>query len=235
MINQQRRLYRSRSNRVIAGICGGLGEYLNADPTIIRLIWILLTLLGGSGLIIYIIAYFIIPVRTSDVGDTVQSVRSDSAIIRIVGILFVSIGAIILLDNLDILSFHRWWDLTWDFFFPGILILAGLYFLTKREGILKSQSTQMPQTEAKQPTQEQAPPPVSPSETSPKSKMLNRSQNDKKIFGICGGLGEYFNIDPTIVRIAYVVFTAFTGGFGIILYFLLYLIIPETQQQLGKQ
>ena len=53
MATQQRKLFRSNSNRVFAGICGGFGEYMNIDTTIIRLVWILLTLLGGSGLFLY--------------------------------------------------------------------------------------------------------------------------------------------------------------------------------------
>lgn len=56
-----RRLYRSDTDRVFAGVCGGLGEYMNIDPTIIRIIWVLVGLLGGSGLILYIVAALIIP------------------------------------------------------------------------------------------------------------------------------------------------------------------------------
>ena len=54
-------LYRSRTNRKIAGVCGGLGEYMNLDPTIIRLIWVLLILCAGTGLLAYLIAALIIP------------------------------------------------------------------------------------------------------------------------------------------------------------------------------
>lgn len=50
-------------NRMICGVCAGIGEYLNIDPTIIRLLWIFLTLLGGCGLLAYIIAAIIIPER----------------------------------------------------------------------------------------------------------------------------------------------------------------------------
>jgi phage shock protein C len=60
---EQKRLYRSRTNRVIAGICGGVGEYLKMDPTIIRLIWVLIVLFTGifPGVIIYLIAMVVIP------------------------------------------------------------------------------------------------------------------------------------------------------------------------------
>ena len=55
-----KQLYRSRTNRKIAGVCGGLGEYMNLDPTIIRLIWVLLILCAGTGLLAYLIAALII-------------------------------------------------------------------------------------------------------------------------------------------------------------------------------
>ena len=48
-------------NRTICGVCGGIGEYLNIDPTVIRLLWVLFSLAGGAGLLAYIIAVFIIP------------------------------------------------------------------------------------------------------------------------------------------------------------------------------
>ena len=56
-----KQLYRSRTNRKIAGVCGGLGEYMNLAPTIIRLIWVLLILCAGTGLLAYLIAALIIP------------------------------------------------------------------------------------------------------------------------------------------------------------------------------
>jgi phage shock protein C len=56
-----RKLYRSRENKILAGVCGGLGEYFEIDPVIIRLLWIVLSLVWGFGVILYIIAIFIIP------------------------------------------------------------------------------------------------------------------------------------------------------------------------------
>lgn len=58
----QKRLTRSRTNRMIGGVCGGIGEYLDVDPTIVRLLWVVLTLLSvGAGIIAYLIAWLIIP------------------------------------------------------------------------------------------------------------------------------------------------------------------------------
>ena len=58
---QQKKVERSRDNRMICGVCGGIGKYFNVDPTLIRLVWVLIVILGGSGLIFYIIAAIIIP------------------------------------------------------------------------------------------------------------------------------------------------------------------------------
>ena len=56
-----RKLYRSRTERSIAGICGGLGEFFNADPTMIRLLMLLLILFGGLSLWAYVILWIVIP------------------------------------------------------------------------------------------------------------------------------------------------------------------------------
>lgn len=57
----EKKLYRSRQNRILGGICGGIGEYLNVDPTVVRLLWVLFTFVGASGLLAYLICLVIIP------------------------------------------------------------------------------------------------------------------------------------------------------------------------------
>jgi phage shock protein PspC (stress-responsive transcriptional regulator) len=57
-----KRLYRSGKERILGGVCGGIGEYLEVDPVVIRLIWVILTLASlGTGILAYIIAWIIIP------------------------------------------------------------------------------------------------------------------------------------------------------------------------------
>lgn len=59
---EQKRLFRSETNRKICGVCGGIGEYFNIDPTVIRLIWVLASLAScGTGLLAYIIAAVVMP------------------------------------------------------------------------------------------------------------------------------------------------------------------------------
>ena len=56
-----RKLYRSTTNRQLAGVCGGLAEYFNLDATLIRVLFIVLAVLGGSGVILYIAMWIIVP------------------------------------------------------------------------------------------------------------------------------------------------------------------------------
>ena len=56
-----KRLSRSRSNRKLAGVCGGVAEFLGWDPTLVRVLWIVLTMLGGSGILIYLILWVAMP------------------------------------------------------------------------------------------------------------------------------------------------------------------------------
>ena len=60
-MDKKKRLYKSRVNKKIDGICGGIAEYFELDPTLVRLGWVLFTCLGGSGLLAYFIAALVIP------------------------------------------------------------------------------------------------------------------------------------------------------------------------------
>ncbi len=59
----EKRLYKSIENKMLAGVCGGIAEYFNIDPTLVRLGWVLFSFLGGSGLLAYIIAAIIVPAK----------------------------------------------------------------------------------------------------------------------------------------------------------------------------
>ncbi len=56
-----KRLYRSGKEKILGGVCGGIAEYLNVDPVLIRLLWVGLVLVGGTGVLLYLIAWIIIP------------------------------------------------------------------------------------------------------------------------------------------------------------------------------
>jgi phage shock protein C len=56
-----KRLYRSRKDKILGGVAAGMADYFNIDPTVARLLWVLLAFFGGMGIIAYIIAWIIIP------------------------------------------------------------------------------------------------------------------------------------------------------------------------------
>jgi phage shock protein C len=58
---ETRRLYRSKTDRVLAGVCGGLAQYFNLDATLIRVLFVLLAVLGGAGLVLYVAMWIIVP------------------------------------------------------------------------------------------------------------------------------------------------------------------------------
>jgi len=60
-MEEPRKLYRSRSQRMIAGVCGGLADYFNIDATLVRVLFLLLAVFGGTGLVIYIVMWVIVP------------------------------------------------------------------------------------------------------------------------------------------------------------------------------
>ncbi len=69
MDNFEKRLQRSRANRMLCGVCGGIGEYLNIDPTLVRLIWAMCSLASvGMGFVLYFIAAVVIPEDSGIVG-----------------------------------------------------------------------------------------------------------------------------------------------------------------------
>ena len=56
-----KRLYKSRNDKMLGGVCGGIAEYFDIDPTLVRLGWVLFCALGGSGILAYIVAAIVIP------------------------------------------------------------------------------------------------------------------------------------------------------------------------------
>lgn len=136
-----KKLYRSRTERMIAGVCGGLAEYFEIDPTLVRLIAIALTLAGGSGVLAYIIFWFVVPQKPLSLSETTTegqsnpvgaddstSAESNTGVI-LAGVILLVLGFIFLVGNFISfawLSFHRLW--------PLVLIAIGVFIILKGSG-----------------------------------------------------------------------------------------------------
>lgn len=217
-----KRLYKSRVNRMIDGVCGGIAEYFGLDPTLVRIVWVLLTILGGSGILLYIAGMIIIPTAPLfPIPPAAQSAASpspSSSNHKFWGILLVVVGTLWLLSNMGI--WHRWWSFSWDVMLPLVLVLAGVAFLF---GGRNSISIPVGQSETGGSSSESAPAHVNPAEPT----RLYRSRRERKLFGVCGGLGTYFGIDPTIVRVLFVVSAFASFGITILAYIIMAIVVPE--------
>jgi len=125
-----KKLYRLRKEKIIGGVCGGLGRYFNIDPVIVRLLWAVAFLLGGVGFLAYIIAWIVIPEEPL---DTATPQTESNVIItqtnRTISVEII-IGAILVLFGLVSLgSSLGWfnWQLVWKIAVPSIVVLVGLF------------------------------------------------------------------------------------------------------------
>lgn len=220
-MNKQR-LYRSRTNRVFAGVCGGLAEYFDVDPVVIRVLFILFVLFGGTGILLYIAAIFIIPQKPfvftpeSDPSATkpVDSIGAGSSVRNWLGYALVGGGVFLLLANLDIFHLFDFFDNAFEYVFPVLLIIIGMAIIYYRQ-------TANEQSSAEATSGDQTQPPAMD------FRQLRRSSTDKKLFGVCGGLAQYFGLDSSIIRLLYIVLCLASFGAGIVLYLVLALIVPD--------
>lgn len=79
-MNMNKKLYRSRKDRMLSGVCGGLGDYFGIDVTIIRLLWALITFVsaGFPGIVAYVVAVFIIPEEPAGYGSNEENRNQDA-------------------------------------------------------------------------------------------------------------------------------------------------------------
>ena len=136
-MSSPKRLYRNSSAGRIAGVCAGIADYFDADVTLVRLAWVVLSIVPGSfigGLVAYIAAW---------------AIMTDSSV---------------------------------------------------------------------------------PASTEAETRRLTRSTTDRKIAGVCGGLAEYFNVDPTLVRVIWAILTIIPGCIvlGILAYLVAWFIMPDS-------
>ncbi len=142
-------LHRSTTNRVIAGVGGGLGEYLNLDPTIIRIIFIMLTIFGGSGILIYLVLWLIMPsdqsteldsqgnikINASEISGKARNFANDLRLGQNkeesrfwIGLIVVIFGFMALFHNFglfEIFSIGKLW--------PILLVVFGIMILTRQK------------------------------------------------------------------------------------------------------
>lgn len=145
-MSESRQLRRSRDDRILSGLCGGLGDFFGVDPILFRVAFVLLAFAGGGGLVLYLVLTLVVPTEgedevgtrdtmrrgAEDLADSVknvtESVRNErDSGRRTAAILLILLGAFFLFQNLDWLD---WLDAGW--IWPLLLIGLGAWLLSRR-------------------------------------------------------------------------------------------------------
>jgi len=214
-----KRLYKSRSDRMIDGICGGLAEYFGLDPTLVRIAMVLLLLCGGLGLVLYIAAMILMPSNppATSAAASAPPLKTSTNNHRFWGIILVGVGIVWFMGNMGWSFWHHWWWFSWETVIPLLLILAGVMFLFGGRSYISGTAAQ---AEGGAST-----PPAGVASTS--TRRLYRSRAEKKVFGVCGGIGEYFAIDPVLIRVLFVMAAFVSLGFVLLMYIVMAFVVPQ--------
>lgn len=150
-----KKMYRKTDDCIIAGVCGGLADYFEIDETLVRIIFLILTIGGGSGILLYLVLWLVIPKEgkenknvnweenvkefADDVSNKaktvakefkkeikVEKIKTEKRQGSFFGLLLILWGGILLIDRLAPMLIR------WDYVWPGILIFLGGYLMLRR-------------------------------------------------------------------------------------------------------
>jgi len=206
-IPTKKRLYRSTTDRAVAGVAGGLGEFFGVDPGLVRVIWLILSILTlGIALLVYALAAWILPkeppeyaaIKITPQGNLWPRLKSNPMVLW--GGLLLLVGVVLLLNNVGLLPWRidALWRGLMSVVGPALLIGLGVYLVlvflgrapdlrrvARAGGDLRRAGHSLP---------------------------LRRSRRDRQLAGVCGGIAAYWDIDSLVVRMAWVVLSILTGG-----------------------
>jgi len=202
-----KKLYRSRNNKIIGGVCGGIAEYFDVEPLLVRIVWLILFFFGGVGLLAYLVALIIIPVnRFQTENGAVQNTRHDKAMLW--GSILIILGTVLLFRHYDIWYYLRFWDIPWQVVWAAFLIIFGVFLVYNRYSGSQSYETAGDADESR-------------------SRQFYRDPRNKMVGGVCSGLASFFDVDVTLVRLGWVVITLASIGIGVIAYLIMVIVFPE--------
>jgi len=211
--SEPRRLYKSKNNFYIFGVCGGIAEYFLVPPFFIRTVFLLTMLFGGWGLIFYIAAALLIPAREEVVSSEISEITKSQSKIephKLFGTLILITGIYLLVEPYGIHRLINLFGIPQELLFILFVITAGILLIFKRESF---------------------------SEPSPVKFHLNvtRPISERRILGVCAGIANYMNIDATIVRMFWVIASFLSLGIGIVIYFFFVILIPKESEEIVEE
>jgi phage shock protein C len=201
-LSPPRRVLKIKSGRIIDGVCGGLAAYAGIDPIWVRIAWAVLALAGGIGVVAYLLGMYLFP-RAED-GTELRSVPGRGTGFLVSGIILVAIGAVVVLRVVGVVTFSIWdpWGVAFSILWPLCLIGGGGFLIYMYWR--ESCNSKTP---------------------------FRRSAEDRMVLGVCGGLGDYFNVDPNMVRFVFALVIILSRGIGLIVYLLIGLLMPQAEKE----
>ena len=233
-------LYRHPEEKLIGGICGGLGDCFGIDPIFVRIMWVGLTLgTAGAGLFAYAALWLLLPVGTAQAGQRAPAaLELNQRNVERAGLLLVVVGALWLLANFGVLP--ALWSLFWFLirllFWPVLLIGTGLLLLNNRKAwrsrfVGARARMQDGKTRAASGFSRES---VKSGLRRAKARIpLKRSREDRMVFGVCGGIGRAIGLDANLVRLIWVAFAIGSVGTGVLVYVLTGWLLPQEEQALA--
>jgi phage shock protein C len=205
---KERKLYRSQVNKMLGGVCGGLAEYFRIDPTLVRLVWVILCFFGGVGILVYVAALIIVPPNPDqNTAEPQQNIIKDKSLFW--GAILIIAGAFLLLRQFGLFYSFNFWQIPWQAVWGALLVSFGLLLVFKKVKVEDVVDVE--------------------------NKKLFRSRTQKMIAGVCGGLAEYFSLDVSLIRVIWVVGTIISAGMGVIAYVVLLIVFPEESEKLNDK
>ena len=234
----RRMLYRHPSDKLVAGVCGGVAEYLNWNPVLVRVIWVVATFATwGGGFLAYLLLALFLPTGTNTVGQMKPPALelSQKGVTWAAGLL-MGLGGLWLLANLGILPgmWRGFWGVIGILFWPALLIGAGYLLLrANSEKDLDKEVTDAARKVKdafgdKLPSSDQM---KSGFSSARNSVPLRRSGTNKMLLGVCGGIGQKFGVDANLVRLIWAAFALGTMGLGALLYLAVGMFLPQDDGQ----
>jgi phage shock protein PspC (stress-responsive transcriptional regulator) len=228
-------LYRSPTDKMVGGVCGGLADFFGWDASLIRLFWVVMTLAtGGGGFLAYLALWMMLPVGSVAGGQQAPAAISltERNLIRGAYIL-IGLGVVWLLANIGVLGslWGVFWTLVNLFFWPALLIGIGYMLLRGANRDLKVDFSDLRNkvqgnvnVNGKMPSSDE----VKTGMSEVRQRIpLRRSETDRILLGVCGGIGQRLGIDSNLVRLIWAAFSIGSIGLGVLVYVAVGLILPE--------
>lgn len=194
---QRKKLQRSANDVILTGVCAGFAKYFNTEPAVVRIIAMFSLLFGAWSAAAYLIATLLMPVELNpaELSNEEKAINRKINFKTVVSGIMMTAGFYLGFSTLGIFNTSQLFILPDSFVFPVIIITAGIYIITQKnkEGFINDATT----------------------------TTFLRSRKGKKLFGTCTGLANYFNTDPSTIRIIFLLGSFFTLGIFTVVYLII--------------